>query len=161
MADGAARSSVDAAGAPRFKRVLSRGDLILYGLVILTPTALSGLRHCAAGVARPCRAELSRRHGGDNVHSRELRQDGGGVSVRWFHLHLRAARSQRARWFCGRLGDDAGLLFDPAAQRDLCRAHRRAPVAAGAIPGVGRAVHGSHHVNQHPRHSGYPRAPAP
>ena len=26
-------------GAPRFKRVLSRGDLILYGLVILTPTA--------------------------------------------------------------------------------------------------------------------------
>jgi len=39
MADGPARSSVDAAGAPRFKRVLSRGDLILYGLVILTPTA--------------------------------------------------------------------------------------------------------------------------
>src|ERR1051326_4501037 len=26
-------------GTPRFKRVLSRGDLILYGLVILTPTA--------------------------------------------------------------------------------------------------------------------------
>jgi putrescine importer len=29
----------ESGGPPRFKRVLSRGDLILYGLVILTPTA--------------------------------------------------------------------------------------------------------------------------
>jgi len=44
-------------GAPaRFKRVLSRGDLILYGLVILTPTAtLPGLRYCAAGIGRGMR----------------------------------------------------------------------------------------------------------
>jgi len=40
MADPAAQAAVDAPGGPpRFKRVLSRGDLILYGLVILTPTA--------------------------------------------------------------------------------------------------------------------------
>lgn len=40
MAEPAARTTVDAPGGPpRFKRVLSRGDLILYGLVILTPTA--------------------------------------------------------------------------------------------------------------------------
>ncbi|HKW97429.1 MAG TPA: APC family permease [Bryobacteraceae bacterium] len=37
MAEPAARTTVDA--PPRFKRVLSRRDLILYGLVILTPTA--------------------------------------------------------------------------------------------------------------------------
>lgn len=40
MPDQSAGSAVaDPGGAPRFKRVLSRGDLILYGLVILTPTA--------------------------------------------------------------------------------------------------------------------------
>lgn len=40
MAEPAARTTVDAPGGPpRFKRVLSRSDLILYGLVILTPTA--------------------------------------------------------------------------------------------------------------------------
>ena len=40
MPDQTAGSAVaESGGAPRFKRVLSRGDLILYGLVILTPTA--------------------------------------------------------------------------------------------------------------------------
>jgi putrescine importer len=40
MPDQSAGSAVaDPGGAPRFKRVLSCGDLILYGLVILTPTA--------------------------------------------------------------------------------------------------------------------------
>ena len=40
MPDQAAGSAVAGPGGmPRFKRVLSRGDLILYGLVILTPTA--------------------------------------------------------------------------------------------------------------------------
>ena len=40
MPDQTAGSAVAGPGdAPRFKRVLSRGDLILYGLVILTPTA--------------------------------------------------------------------------------------------------------------------------
>src|SRR5260370_21020030 len=40
MPDQSAGSAVaDPGGAPRFKRVLSRRDLILYGLVILTPTA--------------------------------------------------------------------------------------------------------------------------
>src|SRR6266851_5924394 len=40
MPDESARPAVaDPGGTPRFKRVLSRGDLILYGLVILTPTA--------------------------------------------------------------------------------------------------------------------------
>src|SRR5260370_8598392 len=40
MPDQSAGSAVaDPGGAPRFKRVLSRGDLILYGMVILTPTA--------------------------------------------------------------------------------------------------------------------------
>jgi len=38
--DPTASSAVaEPGGRPRFKRVLSRGDLILYGLVILTPTA--------------------------------------------------------------------------------------------------------------------------
>src|SRR5258706_9196068 len=35
----AAPAVADPGGQPRFKRVLSRGDLILYGMVILTPTA--------------------------------------------------------------------------------------------------------------------------
>jgi len=40
MPDQTPRPAVaEPGGAPRFKRVLSRGDLILYGLVILTPTA--------------------------------------------------------------------------------------------------------------------------
>ena len=40
MPDQTAGSAVaEPGGTPRFKRVLSRGDLILYGLVILTPTA--------------------------------------------------------------------------------------------------------------------------
>jgi len=40
MPDQTAGSAIaGSGGAPRFKRVLSRGDLILYGLVILTPTA--------------------------------------------------------------------------------------------------------------------------
>src|SRR6266849_7845776 len=40
MPDQTASSGAAQAGSPvRFKRVLSRGDLILYGLVILTPTA--------------------------------------------------------------------------------------------------------------------------
>lgn len=40
MPDAAASHAVTESGGPaRFKRVLSRGDLILYGLVILTPTA--------------------------------------------------------------------------------------------------------------------------
>jgi putrescine importer len=40
MPDRTPRPAVaEPGGAPRFKRVLSRGDLILYGLVILTPTA--------------------------------------------------------------------------------------------------------------------------
>ena len=40
MPDQTAGSAVaEPGGAPRFRRVLSRGDLILYGLVILTPTA--------------------------------------------------------------------------------------------------------------------------
>src|SRR5690348_14263024 len=40
MPDQTAGSAVAGPGdAPRFKRVLSRSDLILYGLVILTPTA--------------------------------------------------------------------------------------------------------------------------
>ena len=40
MPDQAAGSAVAGPGGmPRFKRVLSRGDLILYGLVILAPTA--------------------------------------------------------------------------------------------------------------------------
>src|ERR1700730_14234047 len=40
MPDPAAGHAVTESGGPaRFKRVLSRGDLILYGLVILTPTA--------------------------------------------------------------------------------------------------------------------------
>jgi putrescine importer len=40
MSDQTAGSAVaERGGEPRFKRVLSRGDLILYGLVILTPTA--------------------------------------------------------------------------------------------------------------------------
>ncbi len=40
MPDQTAGSAVaESGGAPRFRRVLSRGDLILYGLVILTPTA--------------------------------------------------------------------------------------------------------------------------
>src|SRR6266481_2745578 len=40
MPDRAASPAVTESGDPaRFKRVLSRGDLILYGLVILTPTA--------------------------------------------------------------------------------------------------------------------------
>src|SRR4029077_15417832 len=40
MPDAAPSSAVTQSGGPaRFKRVLSRGDLILYGLVILTPTA--------------------------------------------------------------------------------------------------------------------------
>src|SRR5437016_2040515 len=34
-----AAAPTESGGPPRFKRVLSRGDLILYGLVILTPTA--------------------------------------------------------------------------------------------------------------------------
>src|SRR5690348_13772756 len=40
MPEAASSSAVTGSGGPtRFKRVLSRGDLILYGLVILTPTA--------------------------------------------------------------------------------------------------------------------------
>jgi len=40
MPDQTASSGAAQAGSPvRFKRVLSRGDLVLYGLVILTPTA--------------------------------------------------------------------------------------------------------------------------
>ena len=40
MSDQTAGSAIaEPGGPPRFKRVLSRGDLILYGLVILTPTA--------------------------------------------------------------------------------------------------------------------------
>jgi putrescine importer len=40
MPDQTASPAVaESGGPPRFKRVLSRGDLILYGLVILTPTA--------------------------------------------------------------------------------------------------------------------------
>src|ERR1700720_2428031 len=40
MPDPAAGHAVTESGGPaRFKRVLSRGDLILYGMVILTPTA--------------------------------------------------------------------------------------------------------------------------
>jgi putrescine importer len=40
MTDAVANPSRDAPGGqPRFKRVLTRGDLILFGLVILTPTA--------------------------------------------------------------------------------------------------------------------------
>ncbi|MCU1273858.1 MAG: amino acid transporter, partial [Bryobacterales bacterium] len=40
MPDRTAGPAVTGSGGPaRFKRVLSRGDLILYGLVILTPTA--------------------------------------------------------------------------------------------------------------------------
>ena len=40
MPDAPPSSAVTQSGGPaRFKRVLSRGDLILYGLVILTPTA--------------------------------------------------------------------------------------------------------------------------
>jgi amino acid transporter len=39
MPDPAGSAVADPGGPPRFKRVLSRSDLILYGLVILTPTA--------------------------------------------------------------------------------------------------------------------------
>ncbi|HEU0140966.1 MAG TPA: hypothetical protein VFQ79_14680, partial [Bryobacteraceae bacterium] len=40
MADRMSDPALDTLGyKPQFRRVLSRGDLVLYGLVILTPTA--------------------------------------------------------------------------------------------------------------------------
>ena len=67
---------------PTFRRVLSRWDLILYGLVILTPTApypVYGIvQHALTGARR---AGLPGSDGGHAVHRRELRQDVGRVSA--------------------------------------------------------------------------------
>jgi hypothetical protein len=52
MTEAAANAGRDAPGAaPRLKRVLTRGDLILFGLVILTPTVT--YRHLLSLPERP------------------------------------------------------------------------------------------------------------
>ena len=80
------------ASARTLKRVLSRRDLILYGLVILTPTA----PYPIYGIVQ----QLSRGHAALAYlvalvamlfTAAKLRQDVGRVSIGWFDIHLCAA----------------------------------------------------------------------
>mgnify|MGYP001388253172 CR=1 FL=1 len=139
----------------KFRRVLSRRDLILYGLVILTPPApypLYGIvqqvshGHAALSYLVAMIGMLFTGNSCENVRC---------ISVRGLDIHVCATCLERACRISRGLGDDSRLFSNPLTKRHLCCAHCSENAALGSISRMGSVVHHRNHSNKCARNSGH------
>ena len=94
----------------KLKRVLSLGDLIIYGIILIQPVAALPLfGHAESLFERSCSYYDPDCHGGHDIYSHKLREDGQPLSLSRFCLHLCRQRNQPIPGLCGRLVDVHGL----------------------------------------------------
>ena len=87
-------SATSSAAPPRLRRTLTLWDLILYGIIVIQPTAPMPAYGVFSNAGQGHVVTVdSDRHGRDGFHCDELWPHGAGVSQCGFGLHLCGART--------------------------------------------------------------------
>ncbi len=94
----------------RLRRSLTLWDLILYGIIVIQPTAPMPAYGVFSNAGAGPRGDFdSDRHDRHGVHRHELRTHGAGLSQRGFGLHLCGPRDSSLAGLRHRLEHDHGL----------------------------------------------------
>ena len=105
---------------PGLNRVLGLKELVLYGIVLIQPTAPMPLYGVVCRASQgACRHDHPDRHGRHAVHGDQLRANRPGLSQRGVCLHLRRPGIAPCAWLPHRLGHDFRLYLEPDHLGDL------------------------------------------